>query len=193
MTFREYLNESPYNIGNADETNAALEFSKQVKDYIKDVTPKNKLFSNYMYGEKENTIVIFHQNIPVFYILYKKEGRDMKIKNIENISNIKGLSFKIYNAILLHGLFDKIYTGDSLSAKNIEAHKKYITNNFNIYISDTNEPVTLQNFDNIIKKLDIKTEFYITNNKYNEMLLHKYNLEIIKSDNSTIIDKIIED
>jgi len=188
-SFTQFLNESPSNGGDMDETPLAQNFSKKILNIIKDIKPSKKLFNNFTYGLTNELFVVFKNFTPVFYIVYTKKDKDMRIKNVENISNVKGLSFKIYSAILNLKLFDKIYTGNTLSTKNIKVHKKYILNGFKMYISGTNELVTKYNFDSIIKKSDYKTEFILSNSDLNENLLRTYCHDIVIEKN---IDLIIE-
>jgi len=191
VKFKNHLEllESPANGGNMDETPIAKRFSKDVQTYIQNITPSKKLFSKYMYGMDKHVFVVFEDETPIFYILFTKNKNEMHIKNVENLSNIKKLSFNIYSAILNLKLFDKIYTGDTLSTKNIKAHKDYILSGFKMYISGTNELVTKDTFDGIIDISDYKTEFILSNSDMNENLVRTYCHGLLGESN---IDLIVE-
>ena len=171
-TFRQFLQETPYNGGNLDVMKIAKEFSKNALKYISKLKPKHKLFGEYMYNMDKNVFVVFKEDIAVFYIFYKKEGKAMKITNVENISNIRDLSFKIYSAILHLKIFDEIFTGEVLSTKNINAHKKYLSKNLNLYVNDEIIKST-KDFD---KYFDTKHQFSLKDSGLIESILDAYNV-----------------
>jgi hypothetical protein len=186
-TFRDLILEAPINEGDMDELSIAKNFSKDALKYSSDIKPEYKLFGTYNYGMKPNMIMVFDNFKPVFYIVYRKQNKDMFISNVENISNTKNLSFKIYAALLHNGLFDKIYTGDNLSTKNIKAHKKYLesSKDFDLYISNgkTEELVTKETFEEIIKNSSNSTQFVLKNSSIFESFKRTYSTDIFCKDN----------
>ena len=194
MKFKKYLelNESPLYNPKMDSSTGKTNFSKQAQIYIGDVLPEKPLFKNYRYGIKPNAFVVFSDDTPIFYIIYESTRDSMLINNIENISDVKELQFKILSAILNLKLFKFIYTGDILSINNINSHKKYIDKNFNLYISDTKELVTKHNFDDIIKTNDINTQFILSNTPVNEIYMKMYDTSKVGLERTTTIDEIVD-
>jgi hypothetical protein len=99
------------------------------------------------------------------FVIFEKYGKRLQIKNIENISKIKGFSIICYQ-ILLKTIANEILTGTELSKENIKAHKNmYIY--FRMFLfnkghfDETDRIESEQQIDNILKEYNRNTQFLI--------------------------------
>lgn len=161
LNFKEFYNESPINLYGVGGLPSKDRMINDVKNRFDKDKLSNKLFSDFKFYIDNNIFYVGRDDLD-FFIVFDTKGSSMFIKVIQNLSNEKELSFKIYSAILHNKIFNEIITGDSLSTQNIKARMKAIQNGMKLFLRKDNKD-TLINIDDInkIMKNDSDEEVFV--------------------------------
>jgi hypothetical protein len=137
------LNEMPINGKDLYNLNSRKKYLEETLILLNDLKTKElikKFNTDFMYFLTNDFFVLLKDEKIQAFIRYHKIGESFYVDVIENITRVPNVSLKIYSFILNKLKFKEIITGDILSDKNINAHKRFLMNSpaFSIYIRDKN-------------------------------------------------------
>lgn len=181
MKFKEFLSESPTNIGEITSNKFRTQsLEHEISLFQKLSNFKTRTLGSFHYFEKNNRLYFMKNNELVLYII--KDLRSSKsslfVKVIEKLSDEKNLSFKIYSLLLSNNVFQEIITGDSLSSANQEAHLKNINKESFIklrFFLRKNDEDTIINYEDLksIFKKNREDELIVLKESYYFRAIHK--------------------
>jgi len=175
-SFIKYLQEIPVKIGSLVNSSQRDIFINKTLKEIQTLKFSSKgRYGSFSFSFNDTLFVLFKKDEILGFINYSLDRTEQRvqIKNIENLSKMKGFSVICYQ-IILKEIAPEILTGELLSTENIKAHKNLL-NYFRMFVFQNNDYditdgiISNEEIDRIMKTNDRKIQILLRENFSNTL------------------------